>query len=230
MWSDDPNKYKDARIIFTDTEPSNWTWDPVAKQYYWHRFFPHQPDLNYDNPKVQKEVFKILDYWMNMGVDGFRLDAVPYLFERDGTNCENLPETHDFLKKLRTHVDAKFPEQTAFGRSQYVAGRFGWPILENGDECHMNYHFPIMPRMFMSVKMEDRYPIIDIIDQTPEIPESCQWAIFLSNHDELTLEMVTDEERDYMYKVYTKDPQAKINVGIRHRLAPCSKITARKLS
>ena len=219
VWSDDPNKYKDTRIIFTDTEPSNWTWDPVAKQYFWHRFFSHQPDLNFDNPKVQQEVFDIIDFWCRMGVDGFRLDAVPYLFEREGTNCENLPETHDFLKKLRAHVDENFDNKLLLAEANM------WPedsaeYFGNGDECHMNYHFPIMPRMFMSVKMEDRYPIMDIIDQTPEIPKSCQWAIFLRNHDELTLEMVTDEERDYMYKVYTKDPQAKINVGIRHRLAP----------
>ncbi|MBK0402992.1 maltose alpha-D-glucosyltransferase [Adhaeribacter sp. BT258] len=219
VWSDDPNKYKDVRIIFTDTETSNWTWDPVAKQYYWHRFFSHQPDLNYDNPKVQEEVFKMLDYWLDMGVDGFRLDAVPYLFEREGTNGENLPETHEFLKKLRRHVDEKYP-----GRL-FLAEANMWPeesasYFGNGDECHMNYHFPIMPRMFMSVKMEDRYPLIDILDQTPEIPETCQWAMFLRNHDELTLEMVTDEERDYMYKVYTKDPMARINLGIRHRLAP----------
>ncbi len=219
VWSDDPNKYNDARIIFTDTEPSNWTWDPVAKQYFWHRFFSHQPDLNFDNPQVQKEVFKVMDYWCKLGVDGFRLDAVPYLFERENTNCENLPPTHDFLKKLRAHVDANFDNKLLLAEANM------WPedsaaYFGDGDECHMNYHFPIMPRMFMAVKMEDRYPIIDIIDQTPEIPESCQWAIFLRNHDELTLEMVTDEERDYMYKVYTKDPQAKINVGIRHRLAP----------
>ncbi len=219
VWSDDPNKYKDTRIIFTDTEPSNWTWDPVAKQYFWHRFFSHQPDLNFDNPKVQKEVFDILDFWCDMGVDGFRLDAVPYLFEREGTNCENLPETHKFLKKLRAHVDKYYDNKLLLAEANM------WPedsaaYFGDGNECHMNYHFPIMPRMFMSVKMEDRYPIMDIIDQTPEIPDSCQWAIFLRNHDELTLEMVTDEERDYMYKVYTKDPQAKINVGIRHRLAP----------
>ena len=219
VWSDDPQKYKDTRIIFTDTEPSNWTWDPVAKQYFWHRFFSHQPDLNFDNPKVQKEVFNIIDFWCKLGVDGFRLDAVPYLFEREGTNCENLPETHDFLKKLRAHVDKNFDNKLLLAEANM------WPedsaeYFGNGDECHMNYHFPIMPRMFMSVKMEDRYPIMDIIDQTPDIPKSCQWAIFLRNHDELTLEMVTDEERDYMYKVYTKDPQAKINVGIRHRLAP----------
>ncbi|NEM98555.1 maltose alpha-D-glucosyltransferase [Pontibacter burrus] len=219
VWSDDPTKYKDVRIIFTDYEPSNWTWDPVAKQYYWHRFFHHQPDLNYDNPAVQKEVFKMLDYWLDLGVDGFRLDAVPYLFEREGTNGENLPETHDFLKKLRAHVDQKYTGKLLLAEANM------WPedsasYFGNGDECHMNYHFPIMPRLFMSVKMEDRYPIIDIFDQTPEIPETCQWAMFLRNHDELTLEMVTDEERDYMYKVYTRDPLAKINLGIRHRLAP----------
>ena len=219
VWSDDPTKYKDVRIIFTDTEQSNWTWDPVAKQYFWHRFFSHQPDLNYDNPEVQKEVFKMLDYWFDLGVDGFRLDAVPYLFEREGTNSENLPETHDFLKKLRTHVDSKHEGKLLLAEANM------WPedsaaYFGNGDECHMNYHFPIMPRLFMSVKMEDRYPIIDIYNQTPEIPESCQWAMFLRNHDELTLEMVTDEERDYMYKVYTKDPMARINLGIRHRLAP----------
>lgn len=219
VWSDDPNKYSETRIIFTDYEPSNWSWDPVANSYYWHRFFSHQPDLNFDNEQVQKEVFRIIDFWLNMGVDGFRLDAVPYLFEREGTNCENLPQTHDFLKKLRAHVDKKFDNRLLLAEANM------WPedsasYFGNGDECHMNYHFPIMPRMFMSVKMEDRYPIIDIIDQTPAIPASCQWAIFLRNHDELTLEMVTDEERDYMYKVYTKDTQAKINLGIRHRLAP----------
>ncbi|CAM4133017.1 maltose alpha-D-glucosyltransferase [Gillisia limnaea] len=219
VWSEDSNKFKDARIIFTDTEPSNWTWDPEAKAYFWHRFFSHQPDLNFDNPNVQAEIFKIMDFWCKMGVDGFRLDAVPYLYERENTNCENLPPTHEFLKKLRAHVDKHFDNKLLLAEANM------WPedsaaYFGDGDECHMNYHFPIMPRMFMAVKMEDRYPIIDIIDQTPEIPESCQWAIFLRNHDELTLEMVTDEERDYMYKVYTKDPQAKINVGIRHRLAP----------
>lgn len=219
VWSDDPRKYKDVRIIFTDTEPSNWTWDPIAKSYYWHRFFSHQPDLNFDNPNVQKEIFKIMDFWLKMGVDGFRLDAVPYLFERENTNCENLPETHQFLKNLRAYVDSKYENKLLLAEANM------WPedsaaYFGDGDECHMNYHFPIMPRMFMAVKMEDRYPITDIIDQTPEIPASCQWAIFLRNHDELTLEMVTDEERDYMYKMYTKDLQAKINVGIRHRLAP----------
>lgn len=219
VWTDDPNQYKDVRIIFQDFETSNWTWDPVAQQYYWHRFFRHQPDLNFDNPVVQQEVFKMIDYWCNMGVDGFRLDAVPYLFEREGTNCENLPETHAFLKKLRKHVDEHFPGTLLLAEANM------WPedsasYFGDGDECHMNYHFPVMPRMFMALQMEDRYPITDIFEQTPDIPENCQWGIFLRNHDELTLEMVTDEERDYMYKVYVRDPKARINLGIRHRLAP----------
>lgn len=219
VWTDDPTQWRDVRIIFQDYETSNWTWDPIAQQYYWHRFFHHQPDLNYDNPLVQEEIFKVLDYWCEMGVDGFRLDAVPYLFEREGTNGENLPETHAFLKKLRAHLDKNYPG------TLFLAEANMWPedsasYFGNGDECHMNYHFPVMPRLFMSLQMEDRYPIIDIFEQTPEIPEVCQWAIFLRNHDELTLEMVTDEERDYMYKVYVKDPKARINLGIRHRLAP----------
>lgn len=219
VWTDDPNQWKDVRIIFTDYEASNWTWDPVAQQYYWHRFFYHQPDLNYDSSLVQEEVLKILDFWCEMGVDGFRLDAVPYLFEREGTNGENLPETHAFLKKLRAHIDQHHPGTV------FLAEANMWPedsasYFGNGDECHMNYHFPVMPRMFMALQMEDRYPITDIFDQTPAIPDNCQWAMFLRNHDELTLEMVTDEERDYMYKVYAKDPKAKINLGIRHRLAP----------
>jgi len=228
VWTDDPTQYKDVRIIFQDFETSNWTWDPVAQQYYWHRFFHHQPDLNYDNPQVQQEIFKILDYWCAMGVDGFRLDAVPYLFEREGTNGENLPETHAFLKKLRAHIDEKFPGTV------FLAEANMWPedsasYFGNGDECHMNYHFPVMPRMFMAVQREDRYPITDIFDQTPPIPETCQWAMFLRNHDELTLEMVTDEERDYMYKVYAKDPKARINLGIRHRLAPLMDNDRRKI-
>ena len=219
VWTDDPNQYKDVRIIFQDFETSNWTWDPVAQQYYWHRFFHHQPDLNYDNELVQQEIFKIIDYWCQMGVDGFRLDAVPYLYEREGTNGENLPETHAFLKRLRRHVDEKYPG-TAF-----LAEANMWPedaasYFGNGDECQMNYHFPVMPRMFMAVQQEDRYPITDIFDQTPAIPDVCQWAIFLRNHDELTLEMVTDEERDFMYSAYAKDQKARINLGIRHRLAP----------
>ena len=228
VWSDNPNQWKDVRIIFTDYEASNWTWDSTAQQYYWHRFFHHQPDLNYDNLLVQQEVIKVLDYWCEMGVDGFRLDAVPYLFEREGTNGENLPETHAFLKKLRRHVDDHFPGTV------FLAEANMWPedsasYFGDGDECHMNYHFPVMPRMFMSLQMEDRYPITDIFDQTPAIPETCQWAIFLRNHDELTLEMVTDEERDYMYKVYAKDPKAKINLGIRHRLAPLLENNRRRI-
>ena len=228
VWTDDPHQFKDARIIFQDYEASNWTWDPVAQQYFWHRFFHHQPDLNYDSPLVQQEIFKILEYWCKMGVDGFRLDAVPYLFERDGTNCENLPETHDFLKKLRKYIDDRFPGTLLLAEANM------WPedsaaYFGNGDECQMNYHFPVMPRMFMALQMEDKYPITDIFDQTPEIPNTCQWAIFLRNHDELTLEMVTDEERDYMYKVYVKDPKARINLGIRHRLAPLLENNRRKI-
>lgn len=228
VWTDDPKQYKDARIIFQDFEASNWTWDPVAQQYYWHRFFHHQPDLNYDNPLVQDEVFRIMDYWCKMGVDGFRLDAVPYLFERDETNCENLPETHAFLKKLRKYVDEKYPGTLLLAEANM------WPedsaaYFGDGDECQMNYHFPVMPRMFMALQMEDRYPITDIFDQTPAIPDNCQWAIFLRNHDELTLEMVTDEERDYMYKVYVKDPRARINLGIRHRLAPLLENNRKKI-
>jgi maltose alpha-D-glucosyltransferase/alpha-amylase len=228
VWSDDPGKYSDARIIFTDYESSNWTWDPVAGQYYWHRFFHHQPDLNYNNPLVEKEMFRAMEFWLNMGVDGFRLDAIPYLFEEEGTNCENLPQTHAFLKKLRAHVDSKYDNILLLAEANM------WPedsaaYFGEGDECHMNYHFPIMPRMFMAVNMENRYPIMDIIDQTPDIPDSCQWATFLRNHDELTLEMVTEEERDYMYKVYTKDPLARINLGIRKRLAPLLDNDRRKI-
>jgi maltose alpha-D-glucosyltransferase/alpha-amylase len=228
VWTDDPQDFKDARIIFQDYEASNWTWDPVAQQYYWHRFFHHQPDLNYDSEQVQNEVFKIMDYWCKMGVDGFRLDAVPYLFERNGTNCENLPETHAFLKKLRKYIDDRYPGTLLLAEANM------WPedsaaYFGDGDECQMNYHFPVMPRMFMALQMEDRYPITDIFDQTPAIPETCQWAIFLRNHDELTLEMVTDEERDYMYRVYVKDPKARINLGIRHRLAPLLENNRKKI-
>ncbi|TDB59147.1 maltose alpha-D-glucosyltransferase [Arundinibacter roseus] len=228
VWTDDSSQYKDVRIIFQDFETSNWTWDPVAQQHYWHRFFHHQPDLNYDSLLVQQEVMKILDYWCSMGVDGFRLDAVPYLFEREGTNGENLPETHDFLKKLRKHVDMNYPGTVLLAEANM------WPedsasYFGDGDECHMNYHFPVMPRMFMALQMEDRYPITDIFDQTPDIHPTCQWAMFLRNHDELTLEMVTDEERDYMYKAYAKDPKARINLGIRHRLAPLMDNNRRKI-
>jgi maltose alpha-D-glucosyltransferase / alpha-amylase len=219
VWSDTPEKYKDARIIFKDFETSNWAWDPVAKAYYWHRFYFHQPDLNYDSPHVQKAVFRVMDYWLGMGVDGMRLDAVPYFFEREGTNCENLPETHEFLKKLRAHIDSKFKNRMLLAEANQ------WPedavaYFGNGDECHTAFHFPLMPRMFMSFWMEDRFPMIDIFEQTPQIPEACQWVLFLRNHDELTLEMVTDEERDYMYRVYARDPNARINLGIRRRLAP----------
>jgi maltose alpha-D-glucosyltransferase / alpha-amylase len=228
VWTDDPTQYKDVRIIFQDFEKSNWTWDPVAEQYYWHRFFHHQPDLNYGNPAVQEEVFRIIDFWCKMGVDGFRLDAVPYLFERENTNGENLPETHAFLKRLRRHIDERFPGTVLLAEANM------WPedsasYFGDGDECHMNYHFPVMPRMFMALQMEDHYPITDIFDQTPPIPPTCQWAIFLRNHDELTLEMVTDEERDYMYKVYARDPKARINLGIRHRLAPLLDNDRRKI-
>jgi maltose alpha-D-glucosyltransferase/alpha-amylase len=219
VWSDSPEKYRDARIIFKDFETSNWTWDPVAKAYYWHRFYYHQPELNYENPEVQKTMFGVVDFWLQAGVDGLRLDAVPYLYEREGTSCENLPETHEFLKKLRRHVDEKFKDRMLLAEANQwpedAASYFG-----NGDECHMAFHFPIMPRLFMSIDMEDRFPIIDIMQQTPSIPDTAQWALFLRNHDELTLEMVTHEERDYMYRVYAADPKARINLGIRRRLAP----------
>lgn len=219
IWSDNNEKYKEARIIFKDFESSNWAWDTIAKEYYWHRFFSHQPDLNFDNPDVQKELFKVVDFWFKLGVDGMRLDAIPYLYSREGTICENLPETHAFLKKLRKHVDNKFPEKMLLAEANQ------WPedIIQyfgEGDECHMAFHFPVMPRIFMSLKMEDRFPITDILSQTPQIPENCQWVTFLRNHDELTLEMVTDKERDYMYRVYANDPKARINLGIRRRLAP----------
>jgi maltose alpha-D-glucosyltransferase/alpha-amylase len=219
VWSDNADQYKDARIIFRDFEPSNWSWDPVAKAYYWHRFFAHQPDLNFENPAVHEAMFATVDFWLSRGVDGLRLDAVPYLYESEGTNCENLPATHAFLKKLRAHIDAKFPNRMLLAEANQwpedAAAYFG-----NGDECHMNFHFPIMPRLFMSIHMEDRFPIIDILEQTPELHNNCQWAMFLRNHDELTLEMVTDEERDYMYRVYAHDTQMRINLGIRRRLAP----------
>ena len=228
VWSDTPEKYNEARIIFKDFETSNWSWDPVAKAYYWHRFYSHQPDLNFDNPAVHDAVEKVCDFWLEMGVDGLRLDAVPYLYEREGTNCENLPETHVYLKKLRAHVDRKFPGRMLLAEANQ------WPedavaYFGNGDEAHMNFHFPLMPRMFMALQMEDRFPIIDILDQTPPIPDSCQWAMFLRNHDELTLEMVTDEERDYMWRVYANDPHARINLGIRRRLAPLLGNNRRKI-
>jgi maltose alpha-D-glucosyltransferase/alpha-amylase len=219
VWSDTPDRYRGVRIIFQDFEVSNWTYDHVAGAYYWHRFYRHQPDLNYDNPDVVNAIMPLVDFWFDMGVDGMRLDAVPYLFEREGTSCENLPETHVFLKKLRKHVDEKYQNR------MFLAEANQWPedavaYFGDGDECQMNFHFPIMPRLFMAIHMEDRFPIIDILDQTPAIPDNCQWALFLRNHDELTLEMVTDEERDYMYRAYAVDPRARINLGIRRRLAP----------
>jgi maltose alpha-D-glucosyltransferase/alpha-amylase len=223
VWCDTDSRYAGTRVIFTDTETSNWTRDPVADAYYWHRFFAHQPDLNFDNPRVQEEIFRALDFWLQMGVDGLRLDAVPYLYEREGTNNENLPETHAFLRKLRAHVDQRFPGRMLLAEANQwpedSIAYFGDPA-SGGDECHMAFHFPVMPRLFMAVRMEDRYPIIDILQQTPPIPATAQWALFLRNHDELTLEMVTDEERDYMYRVYAADREQRINVGIRRRLGP----------
>jgi maltose alpha-D-glucosyltransferase / alpha-amylase len=219
VWSDTSERYREARIIFKDFEPSNWSWDPVAQAYYWHRFYWHQPDLNFDNPQVRTAIFRALDFWMEMGVDGMRLDAVPYLYEREGTNCENLPETYEYLRQLRGHIDARFASRMLLAEANQ------WPedavaYFGEGDMCHMAFHFPLMPRLFMSIHMEDRFPIIDIMRQTPPIPDNSQWAVFLRNHDELTLEMVTDEERDYMYRVYAVDPLMRINLGIRRRLAP----------
>jgi len=219
VWSDSPEKYQGVRIIFTDSEPSNWSWDPVAKQYYWHRFFHHQPDLNFDNPRVLRAVFKIMRFWLDMGVDGMRLDAIPYLIEREGTNCENLPESHAILKQFRKEMDENYQDR------MFLAEANQWPAdvlpyFGDGDECQMTFHFPLMPRMFMAIRQEDRHPIVEIMRQTPDIPADCQWALFLRNHDELTLEMVTDEERDYMYKEYAADPRMRLNLGIRRRLAP----------
>ena len=222
VWSDTDEPYSDARIIFVDTEKSNWTWDPVREQFFWHRFFSHQPDLNYDNPRVQTEMIEVLKFWLDMGIDGFRLDAVPYLFEREGTNGENLPETHEFLRRVRKEVDELYPDRVMLCEAnqwpQDVVEYFGDP--ETGDECQMAFHFPLMPRLFMAVRRESRYPISEILANTPAIPKNCQWGIFLRNHDELTLEMVTDDERDYMYTEYAKDPRMKSNVGIARRLAP----------
>jgi maltose alpha-D-glucosyltransferase/alpha-amylase len=223
LWEDDDTRYPDARIIFVDTEPSNWTFDPIRKQYFWHRFFSHQPDLNFDSPDVQQEMIDALRFWLDLGIDGFRLDAVPYLFVRDGTNGENLSETHDFLKRLRKEIDRDYPDRILLCEANQwpadVVEYFGDPAT-NGDECHMAFHFPVMPRIFMAVRREQRYPISEIMAQTPEIPDNCQWGIFLRNHDELTLEMVSDEERDYMWNEYATDPRMKANIGIRRRLAP----------
>jgi maltose alpha-D-glucosyltransferase/alpha-amylase len=219
VWSDTDEKYADARIIFTDTETSNWAWDPVGGQYYWHRFFSHQPDLNFESPRVRRAVLNIMKFWFEAGVDGLRLDAIPYLCEREGTNCENLPETHAIIREWRTFVDEHYPGRILLAEANQ------WPsdviaYFGRGDQCHMAFHFPLMPRMFMALRQEDRHPIVDILSQTPLIPASCQWGVFLRNHDELTLEMVTDEERDYMYSAYAADPKMRLNVGIRRRLAP----------
>jgi maltose alpha-D-glucosyltransferase/alpha-amylase len=219
VWSDSDTRYKGARIIFLDTEKSNWAWDPVSKSFYWHRFFSHQPDLNYDNPAVREQMWNVMTFWLAMGVDGFRLDAVPYLVEREGTNCENLPETHEVLKELRRRLDEKFPGRMLLAEANQWPADLR-PYFGDGDEFHMAFHFPLMPRMFMGLKLEDRKPITEILQQTPEIPPSCQWSLFLRNHDELTLEMVTDMERDYMYDSYAENKTMRLNLGIRRRLAP----------
>jgi len=228
VWSDTDTKYQGVPIIFVDTEMSNWAWDPISKQYYWHRFFSHQPDLNYDNPAVREAMWQVMKFWLDMGVDGFRLDAVPYLVEREGTRCESLPETHAIIKDYRRRIDLAYPNKMLLAEANQ------WPTdvipyFGLGDEFHMAFHFPLMPRMFMAVKLEDRKPIIDILDQTPPIPEICQWCIFLRNHDELTLEMVTEIERDYMYDNYAADKAMRINVGIRRRLAPMMENDRRRI-
>ncbi|MDX1432447.1 MAG: maltose alpha-D-glucosyltransferase, partial [Gammaproteobacteria bacterium] len=219
VWSDTDKKFPETRIIFTDTEVSNWTWDPVAQAYFWHRFFSHQPDLNHNNPQVVKAIIRVMRFWLDLGVDGLRLDAIPYLCVREGTNNENLEETHEVIKQMRSVVDEHYDGKMLLAEANQ------WPedvrdYFGHGDECHMAYHFPLMPRMYMALAQEDRHPIVEIMQQTPEIPDTCQWAIFLRNHDELTLEMVTDRERDYMYETYASDPRMRVNVGIRRRLAP----------
>ncbi|KAB0564797.1 maltose alpha-D-glucosyltransferase [Pseudomonas palleroniana] len=233
VWSDDDQKYDGTRIIFLDTEKSNWTWDPVAGQYFWHRFYSHQPDLNFDNPQVMKAVLSVMRYWLDMGIDGLRLDAIPYLIERDGTNNENLPETHAVLKQIRAEIDAHYPDRMLLAEANQwpedTQLYFGEQTGDDGDECHMAFHFPLMPRMYMALAQEDRFPITDILRQTPEIPANCQWAIFLRNHDELTLEMVTDKERDYLWNYYAADRRARINLGIRRRLAPLMERDRRRI-
>jgi maltose alpha-D-glucosyltransferase / alpha-amylase len=219
VWSETDSKYRGTRIIFLDTEMSNWAWDPISKSYYWHRFFSHQPDLNYDNPAVREEMWNVMKFWLELGIDGFRLDAVPYLIEREGTNCENLPETHAIIRDLRKRVDEQFPGVMLLAEANQWPADLR-PYFGNGDEFHMAFHFPLMPRMFMGLRLEDRKPITEILQQTPEIPSSCQWCLFLRNHDELTLEMVTDIERDYMYDIYAGDKAMRLNLGIRRRLAP----------
>lgn len=228
VWSDTPDRYKGTRIIFSDTERSNWTWEPRTRQYYWHRFFHHQPDLNFDNPMVQEELQNVVKFWFSLGVDGLRCDAVPYLYEREGTNCENLPETHHFIKRLRKEIDREFPDRMLLAEANQ------WPhdvlpYFGDGDEFHMAYHFPLMPRLFIAIAQGDRKPITDILNLTPPIPPTCQWAIFLRNHDELTLEMVTDQERDYLWETYAEDPRMRLNLGIRRRLAPLMGNDRRKI-
>jgi maltose alpha-D-glucosyltransferase / alpha-amylase len=228
VWSDNTDRYKQARIIFTDTEHSNWTWDTVAQQHYWHRFYSHQPDLNYDNPAVHREILSIMSFWLDRGIDGFRVDAVPYLFEREGTNCENLPPTHDFCKEMRQFVNDNYPGTLLLAEANQ------WPqdlmaYFGNGDEFQMAFNFPLMPRMFMALRREQSWPIIEIMDQMPAIPAACQWALFLRNHDELTLEMVSDEDRDYMYREYAKNSRMRLNLGIRRRLAPLMDYDRRKI-
>jgi maltose alpha-D-glucosyltransferase/alpha-amylase len=228
VWSDTDTRYQGVRIIFLDTEMSNWAWDPISKSYYWHRFFSHQPDLNFDNPEVFEAMWDVMKFWLNLGVDGFRLDAVPYLVEREGTSCENLPETHAIIREIRKRLDLAYPGRMLLAEANQ------WPAdvrayFGDGDEFHAAFHFPLMPRMFMAVKLEDRKPIIEILDQTPTIPDNCQWFIFLRNHDELTLEMVTDVERDYMYDEYATDKTMRINLGIRRRLAPMMENDRRRI-
>ena len=228
VWSDTDQKYQDTRIIFLDTEPSNWSWDELAGQFFWHRFYAHQPDLNYDNPAVQEEMLKVVRFWLELGVDGFRADAVPYLYEREGTNCENLPETHEFLKKLRRYIDQHFPGRVLLCEAnqwpQDVRPYFG-----DGDEFHMGFHFPVMPRIYMALRKADRTPMVEILDATPSIPDSCQWCTFLRNHDELTLEMVTEEERQWMWREYAPEQRMRLNLGIRRRLAPLLDNDRRKI-
>jgi maltose alpha-D-glucosyltransferase/alpha-amylase len=219
VWSDSDSRYRGTRIIFLDTEMSNWAWDPISKSYYWHRFFSHQPDLNFDNPVVREEMWQVMKFWLELGIDGFRLDAVPYLIEREGTSCENLPETHAIIRDLRKRIDEEFPTAMLLAEANQWPADLR-PYFGDGDEFQMAFHFPLMPRMFMGVRLEDRKPITEILQQTPEIPASCQWALFLRNHDELTLEMVTDVERDYMYDIYARDKAMRLNLGIRRRLAP----------
>jgi maltose alpha-D-glucosyltransferase/alpha-amylase len=228
VWSDTDQKYSKARIIFIDTEKSNWTWDPEAQAYYWHRFFSHQPDLNYESPEVRRAMLEVMTYWLDLGLDGFRCDAVPYLFEREGTICENLPETHAYLKELRRHLDERYPGRILLAEANQWPADVR-PYFGDGDEFHMAFHFPLMPRLFMGVRSEDRQPIIDMFTHTPSIPPNCQWCLFLRNHDELTLEMCTGEERDYMYYAYARDPQARRNIGIARRLAPLLENDRRKI-